>query len=297
MNENSVGRWIKRAFRETPWTSWLITINLTTWMMLFFGLPEVPSALAGELGVSTAWRWLTYPLFSPLPFIWFALELVIFYLFGGSLERRWGSEKFSRVFVVVTLLTACAYWAGFAIAQQSMNPTAVVGGLRLPELTLFVIWAALNDDAPVLAYFVIPIKARYMALGILVIEFFSHGPIMGLAAVTVPVASWFWARKPGAGTFRPSKPKKSISQRFEERKRAKRKARFKVVEGNANTTLPETRVPDLRALDREMKERQKTVDERELDRILDKIRFEGIAALTPEEKETLDSQSRKLKDQ
>lgn len=297
MNDNNIGRWIKGAFRETPWTAWLIAINLTTWMLVFFGLPEVPGALAGELGVSTAWRWLTYPLFSPIPFIWFALELFIFYLFGSSLERQWGSEKFGRVFVVVTLLTACAYWCGFAAAQETMDPTAVVAGLHLPELTLFVIWAALNDEAPVLAYFVIPIRARYMAIGILLIEFFNNGPIMGVAAIAVPIAAWFWARQDGSGG-RPAmkKPRKSLSQRFEERKRAKRKARFKVVDGNSNP-LPEAKVPDLKALNQELAERRKSVDEAELDRILDKIRFEGMASLTPEEKETLDSQSRKLNDQ
>lgn len=297
MNQNSVGRWIEGAFRDTPWTSGLIAINLTTWMLVFFGLPQVPAALAGELGVSTAWRWLTYPLFSPQPFIWFALELFIFYLFGSSLERRWGSEKFGRVFVVTTLLTACAFWCGYAVLQETMNPTAAVAGLRLPELTLFVIWAALNDDAPVLAYFVIPIKARYMAFGILIIEFFNNGPVMGIAAIAVPIASWFWARRPGSGSMpAPSKPRKSLSQRFEERKRAKRKARFKVVEGNSNP-LPEARVPDLKALNEEMKGSVKSADQAELDRILDKIRFEGISALTPEEKETLDSQSRKLNEQ
>ena len=91
------------------------------------------------------------------------------------------------------------------------------------------------------------------------------------------------------------KPGKSISQRFEERKRAKRKARFKLVEGTSNP-LPDAKVPDLKALTREAESRQKSVDQAELDRILDKIRFEGMAALTPEKKETLDSQSRKLND-
>jgi membrane associated rhomboid family serine protease len=297
MNENSVGRWLKRAFRETPWSAGIIAANLVTWLLMFFGQGQVGTALAGELGVSTAWRWLTYPLFSPQPFLWFAIGLVIFYLFGGSLERRWGSEKFGRVFVVVTLLTACAYWCGYAVMQETLNPTATVAGLRLPDLTLFVIWAALNDEAPVLAYFVIPIRARYMAIGVLVLSFFDNGPILGLAAISVPIASWFWARRPESGrSGSVKKPGKSISQRFEERKRAKRKARFKLVEGNSNP-LPETKVPDLKTLNRDVPEPKKSVNEAELDRILDKIRFEGMASLTPEEKDTLDSQSRKLNEQ
>ena len=298
MNENSAVRWIRRAFRETPWTAWVAAINLVTWLLMFFGQGQIGSALAGELSVSTAWRWLTYPLFSPEPFLFFALGLLMFYLFGSSLERQWGSEKFGRVFVVITLLTACAYWCGYAVLQQTWSPTATIAGIGLPEITLFVIWAALNDEAPVLAYFVIPIRARYLAIGIVVIQFFSLGPILGTAAVAVPIASWFWARRPqaAAGSRAVKKPRKSISDRLEERKRAKRKSRFKLVEGNANP-LPETKVPDLRALNQEKKLREKSVDETELDRILDKIRFEGMASLTSEEKDMLDSQSRKLNEQ
>jgi len=296
MNENSAGRWIQGAFREIPWTAGLITINIVTWLLNFFGMPEVPTALAGELGVNTAWRWLTYPLFSPGQVLFFLIGLFVFYLFGGQLERRWGSEKFGRVFVVITLLTACAYWVGFAAIQQTLNPQAQVAGLWLPDISLFMIWAALNDEATVLAFFVIPIRARYMAIGIMVLTFFGHGPIFGLAAVAVPIASWFWARRPGSGSYSaPKKPRKTISERFEERKRAKRKARFKLVEGKSNP-LPETKVPDLKSLNREAEIKQKSIDEAELDRILDKIRFEGMAALTPDEKETLDSQSRKLND-
>lgn len=235
MNENSAGRWIQRLFREIPWTAGLITVNIVTWLLAFFGLPEVPMALAGELGVSTAWRWLTYPLFTPTPILYLLIGLYVFHLFGSSLERQWGSEKFGRVFVVITLLTACAHWVGYAVLQESLNPQAQVAGLWLPDISLFMIWAALHDETTILAFFVLPIRARYMAIGGMIVTFFSNGPIFGLAAIAVPTAAWFWARRPGSGSYAaPKKPGKSISQRFEERKRAKRKARFKLVEGTSN---------------------------------------------------------------
>ena len=104
MNENTVGTWINRTFRETPWTAWLVTINVVTWLLLFFQLTGIPTALMGPLGVDTAWVWLTYPLVTPMEIHWFLLSMYVFYWVCSSLERQWGSQKFGRVFVVVTLL-------------------------------------------------------------------------------------------------------------------------------------------------------------------------------------------------
>jgi uncharacterized protein DUF6576 len=301
MNENGVSRWIKRAFRETPWTAGIIAINLTTWLLIFFRV-DFPRVLTGSLGVSTAWVWLSYPLVTLMPALWFAVSLYVFHWIASSLERRWGSEKFGRVFVVITLLSAVALWVGSAVDQQTFNPSVnMMFGFALPEITLFCIWGALNTEATVLFMFVVPVKAKYLAWGITILSYFSFGQFLGpvVPAFLLPLAAagWFWARRPEAGRMGSvKKPRKSIGERFEERKRAKRKSRFKLVEGNSNP-LPETKVPDLKSLNRDSKEREKSVDETELDRILDKIRFEGMAALTPEEKETLDSQSRKLNEQ
>lgn len=301
MEGQSVGRWIKSWFRETPWTAWLIAINITTFLLFFFRFTAVPQALTGVFSVQKAWIWLSYPLFTWMPVLYFILFMYVFHWVGSSLERQWGSEKFGRVFVVLTLLSAVAIWLGFAVEQRTWNPEASpMFGLVLPELTLFCIWGALNPEAQVLFFFVIPVKAKYLAWGQTVLTYFALGqglgPVVPLFLMPLAAAGWFWARRPGSGSYSaPKKPRKTISERFEERKRAKRKARFKLVEGKSNP-LPETKVPDLKSLTRETELKQKSVDEAELDRILDKIRFEGMAALTAEEKETLDSQSRKLND-
>ena len=209
MEGQSVGRWISGWFRETPWTAWLISINVVTFLLFFFRFPMVPEALTGELGVQQAWVWLTYPLFTWMGAPWFLLFMYVFHWVGSSLERQWGSEKFGRVFVVLTLLSAVAIWLGFAVEQRSWNPTASpMFGLVLPEITLFCIWGALNPEATVMFFFVIPVKAKYLAWGQTILSYFGLGQILGpvvpLFILPLAAAGWHWARRPSSAAGGPT---------------------------------------------------------------------------------------------
>jgi membrane associated rhomboid family serine protease len=301
VNANSIGFWIKRQFREIPLTSWLVAINLVVWLLDFFQISQPANLLAGEVGVSTAWRWLTYPLHSPLSFLWLLLSLYIFTWIGGSLERTWGTERFLRVFVVVTLLSACTAWLGAAYLVQSAQPKFFLAGLYIPEATLFVIWAALFPEMEVLMFFVLPLKAKYLALASIVMTYFGTGPVIGLFAISLPIAGWFWAKRWGDSSGPRRSSSKSISQRIQEKKREHKKSRFTLLEGKSlkesQPTTPPTQIPDLRELNRDMAAKEKSANEAELDRILDKIRFEGMASLSEAEKQTLDKQSKRLKEE
>lgn len=299
---NAVSAWVQAQFRETPWTAWILLANVATWMLTFFGVSQAVELLSGPIGVSTAWKWLFYPLLTLMPIHWFLLFLYVFWWIGTSLERQWGSEKFGRVFVALTLLSACAFWAGTAAAAQAWNPQfAMPLGLTHVELGLFLIWCSINSEATILAFFVIPIKAKWMGIASLVLGYFQMGPILGLGYIAVPIGCWFWAQRDSAKLHGGSPSSKSIGDRLEERRRKKKKSRFKVLEGKKldapAATFPESNVPDLRELNREKAAKEKSANEAELDRILDKIRFEGMTALTPEEKSTLDQQSQRLKDE
>jgi hypothetical protein len=186
-------------------------------------------------------------------------------------------------------------WAGVAALSGTLTPEFAMAGLRRPESVLFLIWCALNAEATILAFFIIPVKAKYLGFAFLVLDYFQNGPVMGLFAISVPLGAWFWARRPGSGAPVSSGKHKSIAQRLREKKRERKKSRFKLLEGQGKTT-PKAQVPDLRELSRDMKAKEKTAAAAELDRILDKIRFDGMAALSDEERETLDRHSKRLKD-
>lgn len=199
--------------------------------------------------------------------------------------------------MVLTLLNSVAMWLGFAVAMRSFTPVASpTFGLILPEITLFCIWGALNPEATVLAFLVIPVQAKYLAWGSTILSYFMLGQLVGptIPAFILPLAAagWFWAKRDGGY---PGRPAKSLSQRFQEKKREVQKSRFKVLPGKGmDTGDSEQHEANLRAVRRAEEEKKKSAEQAELDRILDKIRFEGMEALSPKEKETLDSHSKKL---
>lgn len=285
--------WFSRQWRQVPWTWGILLVNLTTWMLAFFGVNRPAELLYGPLALDAAWRWILYPLYTPLPVVWLALSLYVFYLFGSTLERLWGSTKFGRVFVATTLITAVMFYAGHAVLEKTLTPNASLPkGLLHVEITLFVMWAALHSGSSVLAFFVIPVKAWWLAVAFILIEYFDTGPILGLFAVATPIAGWFWAKR---NSLYPSGPGKGIGERLKERKRAAQKKQFKVLPGKG-IEVPHASVesPALRAVKKAEDAKKRSADQAELDRILDKIRFEGMAALSAAEKETLDSHSKKL---
>lgn len=285
---------VRSAFAATPWTVSLVVGNLLVWLLAFFSVPQLRDTLGGTLDVAHAWRWLTYPLATGLDPLWFFVSLYCFWLFSASLESRWGKLKYGRVFLVVTISCAVTHWIASAIVQQAFLPTASMAGLFDPATAIFVLWAAIHREQTVLAMFVIPVQARYLALGIVVITFFSYGPLFGLFKVLVPIGCWIWATRSPMG-MGASAPRKSVGRWWKERKRAKKKSRFQVLEGGSPMASP-PRVGSLHALSKTPPKVEEEA-EKELDRILDKIRFEGMSSLTETEKSTLDSQSRRLREE
>jgi hypothetical protein len=288
---------VKGAFRETPWTMAISFGALAVWLLSFFSVKAPMEVLGGNLDVPHAWRWVTYPLANPVPpsgFLWLALGLWCFTLFAGPLERGWGSLRFGRVFLVLTLCAAVAEWLAYGAATKSFPPTvAGVYGLRVPAGAIFMIWAALNRDMTILFMFVVPIQARYLAIASVVLMFFDdRGPIFGLAASAVLVCAWFWATGRGRAVAAKSS-RRSLSQWWADRKKAKRKGRFQLLEGGAPMASP-PRVGSLQSLTRTPPKPDEP-SEVELNRILDKIRFEGMGSLTEAERATLDGQSKRLR--
>lgn len=274
----------------------IITANVVTWLLSFFHISEPAQILAGQLEVASAWRWITYPLVGSGDVFFFALFMFVFWWIGSSLERSWGSLKFGRVFWVVTLGFAFSTWLGTAILTQNLQPLVTLAGLHGPELTLFVMWAAMNPMASVLLFFVIPVQARWLALAMVLFSFVAAGPKFGLFAILVPVLGWFWVRRSSGAAPGPSS-RRSLSQWWRDRKRAKQKTKFKPIEGGRGLGVsalePGTR-PKLRST--VVGQIEESSSEVELNRILDKINAEGMDSLTDEERETLDSRSRRLRD-
>lgn len=120
--------------------------------LLYFSLPAV---LRGEV-----WRIVTFVL---IPETRSAFSLFItcyfYYWIGSTLERQWGTAKFT-----------CYYLGGMLFTLLGTSLVSLIIGLGVPvygadyvNFAMFLAFAALWPDAQVLLFFIIPIKIKYLA--------------------------------------------------------------------------------------------------------------------------------------
>lgn len=133
------------------------TVNL--YQLLYFDRDKI---LQGEV-----WRVISF-IFMPPSTIIIILTPIILYFYwfmGSSLESQWGAFKFN-VFYFTGIIGCIA--AGFIIGFATNEYL---------NLSLFLAFAILFPNAQLLAFYVIPIKAKWLALidGIIIIYDFIKG--------------------------------------------------------------------------------------------------------------------------
>lgn len=115
-----------------------------------------PSAvLHGEV-----WRIITF-LFVPVSgysssdmfsILWFAMTTLFYYYIGNALERQWGSTRFTVFYFLGAILNLII---GFAF-QTSVTMYYV-------NMSMFFAFATLYPDLQFLLFFIIPVKAKWLA--------------------------------------------------------------------------------------------------------------------------------------
>lgn len=105
------------------------------------------------------WRVITYVLFPTSSGIWLFFSLIFYYWLGETLERLWGSAKFTIYYVSGTLLTAIAV----LLAALIDGNRYFVAGADYVSLSLFFAYAMTYPDAMVRIYFLIPVKMKWLA--------------------------------------------------------------------------------------------------------------------------------------
>ena len=106
------------------------------------------------------WRLLTFVFVpeSTQPFN-LILSLYFMYFIGSMLEREWGTPKFNLYYlsgVVLTLITGVA--SHYAFGYGVLMGTYYVG------MSMFLAFAALYPDARLMLMYIIPVKAKWLAI-------------------------------------------------------------------------------------------------------------------------------------
>jgi hypothetical protein len=136
------------------------------------------------------WTLFTWPLVGagdPLGLI-FALGWG--FLFGGSLERAWGTRTFLWFLLGVSGLTALTVWAGSLLLQTD----ALLAGLWVAMAAPAVAWSVINARETMSLFF-LPIPAPWMAAVAMAIAWYHTGPpFLGLFALSGCAAAYWYAR-------------------------------------------------------------------------------------------------------
>lgn len=128
---------------------------------------DVPQILSGQV-----WRLLTWIMYAPDQNVFFAaIMLVLYYSLGTNLERVWGSFRFNVYMLmgyIFLIIGAFILYAAYGEASRMflLTPDSL-------NMSIFLAFALTYPDMKFYLYFVLPVKAKYLALVYLIIEAYS----------------------------------------------------------------------------------------------------------------------------
>lgn len=152
-------------------TAYTTHFNLISYLTL-----DIPMVLQGQV-----WRlvtWLIVP--NQDNILWMALSLYFYYFIGTALENRWGARRFLIFFVIGAIANIAAAFLSHVITGYGFGVNTYL------YFSLFLAFAALYPDMQFMLFFVLPIKAKWLAAVDLVyflIAIVMGGTILRLAAI------------------------------------------------------------------------------------------------------------------
>ena len=113
------------------------------------------------------WRLVTFVLIpeSTSPF-YLLITCYFYYWIGSTLERQWGTAKFTTYYLSGMLLTVL----GASIVSLITGYSIPVYGANYVNFAMFMAFALLYPDAQVLLFFVFPIRMKWLACILLLLR-------------------------------------------------------------------------------------------------------------------------------
>ncbi|OFV82698.1 MAG: hypothetical protein A2Y78_11050 [Acidobacteria bacterium RBG_13_68_16] len=174
----------------------LVALFVTFALQFFESTAIIPATLRLTPAVwrsGFVWQLGTYA-FSGVggPSLWFLLELFIVYWFGADVHARLGRRGFWRLLALAVpgaaLVAVVTQIALEALAGQSPTPVPfqLMQGQRVLMTILIASFATVYKDATILAFFVLPLRARWFVwLGIVIgfVAYLGTKDLSGFAGI------------------------------------------------------------------------------------------------------------------
>ncbi len=192
-SKNSVSQFLYKA--GCPATMCLIIANVISFFSHAFLGAGDPFLL---LVYSTA-NWIHRPW---TPFTWFLVGAghpiavifsgMILFMFGGSLERSWGTKTFLGFYLFSSVLIAISCWVGMLVTGIPLE----FAGLYFSIVAPLIAWCMLNPGETIRIYGIFPLRATYLAwLTVLFVWYGAGPPINGLFALSSSVFAYWFVNK------------------------------------------------------------------------------------------------------
>lgn len=176
---------------------WTTRFAFYQYLELFPGL-----VLQGQI-----WRLVTF-IFIPIntDLFWFVFEMLFLYFVGTSLEEFWGTTRFSVFFFLGAILNAVLTFAVYFLAPVLGNSMTALGFYFAPSMTyiklsMFFAFATIYPDSYIRTYFIIVVKAKWLALlsaaieALMVVRCIMDGDWFGILLIVVSLLNYllfFW---------------------------------------------------------------------------------------------------------
>lgn len=179
-------------FRIENLTMYVIICYVVGYFLAYFN-PSLLSMLSLEPALilrGQIWRIITWVIYPPSMsnVLWFVIAIVFFYYpIGTSLERTWGSFRYTLYIFSGILFSVIGafilYFITGAYGIGSLFNTYYI------SLSVFLAYALSYPDMQILLWFVIPIKMKWMAIvyGVMVLYDMITYLRMGLWVYVVPI--------------------------------------------------------------------------------------------------------------
>jgi membrane associated rhomboid family serine protease len=236
------------------------------------------------------WQLITYQ-FMHGGFMHILLNMFALWMFGIEIENMWGSKKFLIYYLM------CGVAAGISqlIFPPLFNePTAPTIGASGAIFGVLIAFGMIFPNRYIFLYFFIPIKAKYLILGFILLELYSvpqGGNVAHLAHLGGALAGFIYIlldkntdtalrnifRTKSFKIKKPYNPFGGISDAFKHKKEDVQEAKFYEIK------------------DEDKQGKKDEISQEQIDKILDKISQSGYQNLTEKEKKILFEASKRMK--